>query len=61
MSNGPVLPVVPPYGLSRIPEGQSFGVDMQPLFSRPPPAVNNTGPEPDWLKELRNVSGYEGP
>lgn len=60
-SNGPVLPAVPPYGLSRIPEGQSVGVDMQPLFSRPPPAVTKAGPEPNWLKELRNASGYQGP
>ena len=61
-SNGPVFPAVPPYGLSRIPDGQSMGVDMQPLFTRPPLAVNLTqGPDPDWLKELRNVSGYSGP
>jgi len=63
LPNGPIFPSVPPYGLSRIPDGQSVGVDMQPIFSRPPPKpLNETaGPEPDWLHNLRDVSGYTGP
>ena len=59
---GPVLPVVPPYGLSRIPDGHNMGVDYRPLFTRPPKAQPlDDGPEPDWVKQLRNVSGYAGP
>jgi len=62
-SNGPILPIVAPYGLSRIPDGQSMGVDMQPIVSRPPPKALTewNGTEPEWLRSLRNVSGYTGP
>jgi len=62
-STGPVLPVVPPYGLSHIPDGRNTGVDYQPLFTRPPPAPlpeSNTT-EPLWLRQLREASGYTGP
>lgn len=55
------MPVVPPYGLSRIPDGYNVGVDYRPLFTRPPTAALDVGPEPDWVKQLRNVSGYAGP
>lgn len=50
---------------SRIREGYApRTVDMKPVWSPPPPPLFNmttSEPEPEWVDDLRHLSGYKGP